>query len=62
MLNVWRLRGLHTGGSGSQTGSGQTYLSPRVLGFQVGDMMAMDLAHAASLTAIGILKLEAPNP
>ena len=31
---------LHTGGSGSQTGSGQTYLSPRVLGFQVGDRRA----------------------
>ena len=38
--HVWRLRGLHTGGSGSQTGSGQTYLSPRVLGFQVGDRRA----------------------
>ena len=37
---MWRLRGLHTGGSGSQTGSGQTYLSPRVLGFQVGDRRA----------------------
>ena len=31
---------LHTGGSGSLTVRGQTYLSPRVLGFQVGDRRA----------------------
>ena len=35
---------LHTGGSGSQNVRGQTYMSPRVLGFQVGDILAVDIS------------------
>ena len=37
----WRIpRRQYTGGSGSLTVRGQTYMSPRVLGFQVGDRRA----------------------
>ena len=37
-------RPLHTGGSGSPARTARTSLSPRVLGFQVGDILAVDIS------------------